>query len=76
MGCCPVLRAGDALYRPLVAALGDQEPHKTDPSERGFRYRRPHGRFGFMGCRWKNGVLFGLGHLLRHSPMADVQRLV
>ena len=75
MGCGPVLRAGDASDRSLVAALGQLEFAETDGGEWGFRYSGTGWLPGFMGCGRKNGHVFSPRHRLRFRPVADVQRL-
>ena len=75
MGRGPVLRAGSPIHRPLVAALSQLEPDEADLGERSFRHSGPRRWLGFMGCRRKNGHLFGFGHRVRYGPVVDVQRL-
>lgn len=75
MGCGPVLRAGSPLHSTLVAALSQLEPDEADFGERCFRHSRLGWWSSFVGCRRKNGHLFGFGHRVWFGPVVDVQRL-
>ncbi len=72
MGCGPVLRADGPFGSSLVAAFGQLEPDEADRIERCFGHNRSGWWFVFVGCRRKNGHLFGLGYRLWHRSVVDV----
>ncbi len=75
MGRGPVLCADGPSGRPLVAAVGRMESGQADLGERCFGDSRPRWWFAFVGCRRKNGHLWGLGAGLRHIRVADANAI-